>query len=317
MISVVVALYNSMSFIEEQLDSIRNQTVPVDEVIMIDDCSSDGTVEWIREYIYINNLKNWRLEYHEKNKGYIATFYDAIEKSTGDIIILCDHDDVWLDDKVSIIKKEFEQTKDMLMLATSFEQIDAEGKSIPVKPKRYHANNNLIRRSVQKGVINKMTFYDIAIYNLSPGCTCAISSSLKKSFLNVNSKCILPHDWTLSVLAALKGGLYYFDSITTKYRIYDKNTIGLGHESRFENRKKIVQNNYFEKKDITKLVLSQLGKESKEYNYCERILDVFKLRYLAMKKRNPLFIIPAFIKSLGLDHLYESVLMDFVTIIKI
>ena len=117
MISVAMALYNSTRFIEEQLDSIRNQTVPVDEVIMIDDCSSDGTVEWVREYINKYNLNNWKVECHDENKGYIDTFYDAIGKCSEDIIILCDHDDVWLKDKVGIIKKAFTQKKDMLMHA--------------------------------------------------------------------------------------------------------------------------------------------------------------------------------------------------------
>ena len=314
MISVAMALYNSTRFIEEQLDSIRNQTGPVDEVIMIDDCSSDGTVEWVREYINKYNLNNWKVECHDENKGYIDTFYDAIGKCSGDIIILCDHDDVWLKDKVGIIKKAFTQKKDMLMLATSFEQIDEDGRNVPIKLKRGHANNNLIRRSVQKGAMNKMDFYDIATYNLSPGCTCAISSNIKKSILNTKS--ILPHDWALSVMAALDDGLYYFDCVTTKYRIYDKNTIGLGHERRFENRKKIVQNNYFEKKATLNLVYSKKGKQSKEYKYSARLLKVFRMRSLAMKNRNPLIIISALIKSIGLDHLYESVLMDFVTIVK-
>ena len=49
-ISVVMCTYNGARFIREQLDSILNQTYPIYELIVQDDCSTDETVEIVKEY---------------------------------------------------------------------------------------------------------------------------------------------------------------------------------------------------------------------------------------------------------------------------
>ena len=176
MISVVIATYNSEKYIIQQLESIVQQTRNVDEVIIQDDCSTDNTINVVKEFIKNNNLINWKIESNLQNKGYISTFKEAIKRSNGDIIILCDHDDEWVSNKVEIIEKSFNENDNVLVLATSFIKIDENGNEIPVKKKMGRSNNNLIRRSLKKGQINKMSLRDIAIYNITPGCTCAFSS---------------------------------------------------------------------------------------------------------------------------------------------
>ena len=49
-VSVVMCTYNGAKYIREQLDSIINQTYPIFEIIIQDDCSTDDTVDIIREY---------------------------------------------------------------------------------------------------------------------------------------------------------------------------------------------------------------------------------------------------------------------------
>ena len=107
MISVAMATYNSERYIIQQLDSIVNQTQKVDEVIIQDDCSQDETVDIIKQYIKDKNLKNWKVERNEHNMGYVLTFKNAIQRCNGEIIILCDHDDVWMKNKVELISKTF------------------------------------------------------------------------------------------------------------------------------------------------------------------------------------------------------------------
>ena len=61
-ISVAMATYNGARFITEQLDSIRLQSLPVDQVILRDDGSSDQTLEIVREYLETYELAPaWRL----------------------------------------------------------------------------------------------------------------------------------------------------------------------------------------------------------------------------------------------------------------
>ena len=88
MISLVMATYNGEKYLYEQLDSIRCQTMPPDEVIICDDCSKDSTVNMIQKYIDKYQLKHWNVYENEKNKGYSKNFSDALKLAKGDIIFL-------------------------------------------------------------------------------------------------------------------------------------------------------------------------------------------------------------------------------------
>lgn len=315
MISVVLATYNSMRFIKKQLDSIINQTVQVDEVIIVDDCSSDSTTEYIGEYITSNHLSNWKLFQHEINKGYIKTFRDALSYANGDIIITCDHDDIWLSTKVEMILNTFDNNPSVLYLATSFIQIDENDIEIGIKKKRNRANNNLIRRSVNEGVLNKMLLDDVAFYNIAPGCTCAIRDSIKSVFLEIENLKVLPHDWSLALIAANNDGLYYLDLPTTKYRIYSNNTIGLGHERRYQARLKIVKRNVLEKQDMIK-ILKYINASSDTLMMFQDVETLFKKRERYIEQRNVVGLLKLGVQSIHYGTIYESIAYDIYSVIK-
>lgn len=76
--SVVIATYNGIKFIEEQLNSILAQSVQPDEVIIIDDGSKVNTEEVVKRYINEHRLNGrWHLHVNEKNKGYARNFLDG------------------------------------------------------------------------------------------------------------------------------------------------------------------------------------------------------------------------------------------------
>lgn len=75
MISVAMATYNGERFIIQQLSSILNQSVSVDEVIICDDCSTDSTVSLISDFIENNTLYNWRVIKNQENLGFSKKFF--------------------------------------------------------------------------------------------------------------------------------------------------------------------------------------------------------------------------------------------------
>ena len=82
-ISVAMATYNGARFITEQLDSIRLQSLPVDQVILRDDGSSDQTLEIVREYLETYELAPaWRITQNGKRLGYAENFRAAVEEMT-------------------------------------------------------------------------------------------------------------------------------------------------------------------------------------------------------------------------------------------
>ncbi|WP_304409720.1 glycosyltransferase, partial [Faecalibaculum rodentium] len=98
MISVAMAVYNGANYIEEQLDSILNQSRAVDEIVIVDDGSSDGSrdilLRFKQKYPII------RLFFNENNLGYLKNFTKAASLTRGDIIFFCDQDDCWYQNKV-------------------------------------------------------------------------------------------------------------------------------------------------------------------------------------------------------------------------
>ena len=100
--SVVMTTYNGSRFMKEMLDSLRNQTRKIDEVIICDDRSKDDTVEIISNYINKYNLVNWNLIVNEKNLGWEKNFLNALGKATNEVIYPCDQDDIWHLDKVTV-----------------------------------------------------------------------------------------------------------------------------------------------------------------------------------------------------------------------
>ena len=81
--SVVLSAYNGEKYILEQLESIRMQTIPVDEVLITDDCSTDNTATICRQYIKEQKLTNWSLIVNPRNTGFIKNFLNGFNAATG------------------------------------------------------------------------------------------------------------------------------------------------------------------------------------------------------------------------------------------
>ncbi|EIW16030.1 MULTISPECIES: glycosyltransferase [Pelosinus] len=104
-ISVCMATYNGERYINVQLNSILKQIGIYDEVIILDDCSTDKTIECINFF----NDKRIKIIKNEFNFGPIKAIEKALQYATGDIIILSDQDDEWKDNKVNTIVQVFER----------------------------------------------------------------------------------------------------------------------------------------------------------------------------------------------------------------
>ncbi|MFF2370051.1 glycosyltransferase [Agromyces sp. NPDC058110] len=95
-VSVCMATYNGAAYVREQLDSILEQLGPTDEVVVIDDASTDGTVEAV-EAIGDPRI---RLTRAAANAGYVRTFEAALGAAAGDVLLLADQDDLWTPGRV-------------------------------------------------------------------------------------------------------------------------------------------------------------------------------------------------------------------------
>lgn len=111
-ITIVIATYNGQEYIQEQLDSIANQTLQPNEVIISDDSSKDSTIQKLEEFMRTTEL-NITLLKNRTNVGYTKNFERALKKAKGNLIFLCDQDDVWLPEKIQTMV-ELSRTKKKL-----------------------------------------------------------------------------------------------------------------------------------------------------------------------------------------------------------
>src|SRR5579885_2801948 len=96
-VSVIVPSYNHASFLRECLQSALDQDYSDLEVVVVDDCSSDNSLEIAR------SIQDPRLQVHknERNLGAYGTQNRALEMATGDYIAILNSDDVWRKGKLS------------------------------------------------------------------------------------------------------------------------------------------------------------------------------------------------------------------------
>lgn len=225
-ISVVMATYNGMEYVEKQLDSIRTQFLLPDEVVICDDMSTDGTADFVEEYIEKYSLFGWRLYRNTENVGFKKNFLSALSKTDGDIIFLCDQDDVWYGDKIEKMSRIMEENGAILALSSSFDFIDEKDGKVLRLNEENTSNHGLIPKKINEKALVQINLKTVMHSNISPGCTTVIRRELKELFC-LNSNSVLPHDWELNLVAASMGGLYFYNDNMSRYRIHSNNTLGL------------------------------------------------------------------------------------------
>lgn len=227
-ISVVMAIYNGFEFITEQLDSIRTQTRPVNEVVMCDDGSKDNSVSMVQTYIEKYNLKNWKIYVNEKNLGYANNFYKAMQLSTGDLIVFSDQDDIWINDRIEKMERCFLNNEDIRVLYSEFDLFytseDVTRVSSPV-----------IKEMKHDRTIEKISLCPSKIFIKTEGCTMA----LRRDFLRQIEPYWFSgfaHDEFVWKMALCVDGLYVLHESTLKRRIHGNNV----STSKLHNYKKRV-----------------------------------------------------------------------------
>ena len=222
MISVAIATYNGQEFIKEQLLSILNRTMPVDEIVICDDQSSDDTVKIIQEllcdkiYLYQN----------EKNLGYKLNFKKALSYCKGDYIFLCDQDDIWLENKVEVMIQIINVNKNIKVLASTYDLIDENNNPIHIDINPKFSNKNMYKCKVKTNALVKVPFERLIVENSFQGCALCLRKQVNEKF----QRCFsvdFHHDWLINILASEQNGMYFLNIPLFKYRIHSKNTIGL------------------------------------------------------------------------------------------
>ena len=220
-ISVVMTTYNAGVHLKNQLDSIRLQRRLPDEVMIFDDGSTDGTVEFIRQYISEHSLACWKLQVNAQNKGWKRNFIEGLRKASGEILFPCDQDDVWYPEKIEEMTAAMEQHPDIMLLACDYTVIYESG---ALKAKVYE--KTLLEK---QGIIAKYGFTKHFFMNPYPGCTYAVRRTF---FDDVNALWFddSPHDEFLWLMATIQDGAWFYNRVLMDYVRYADNASGIRYK---------------------------------------------------------------------------------------
>ncbi|AXA33704.1 glycosyltransferase [Francisella adeliensis] len=279
-VAVLLATYNGIDYIYEQIESILNQ-VDVDVTIFVsDDLSTDGT-KGIIENISATNTKIIVLENVGKFGGAAKNFYRLIKDvdfSSFDYISLADQDDIWYADK-------------LIHSINSIKEQSIDG---------YSANVLAFWEDGKESILQKASTqakYDYIFEPAGPGCTYVLSQKLTtevKSFIEykwneVNK--IDYHDWIIYAFARENGYSWYIDKkISMRYRQHSSNQLGANNGIKaLAKRFKLVFSSWY-RNEIVKII-KVLNLELK-YKFSLYILEksylhnIFLLKYAHNFRRN-------------------------------
>jgi glycosyltransferase involved in cell wall biosynthesis len=128
-VCAIIPAYNAEAFIHKAIESVLNQTTPVEEIIVVDDGSRDGTCAVVESYAPKVRLLR------QKNQGPSAARNRAVQESTADYIAFLDADDLWDPKKIERQLHALNATKDSVLCYTGLLQFNPEeGWERPSKP---------------------------------------------------------------------------------------------------------------------------------------------------------------------------------------
>jgi glycosyltransferase involved in cell wall biosynthesis len=222
-ISVALCTFRGHAFVREQLESVLGQLRGPDEVIVRDDASDDDTiaiVDSLSDRFAASGI-DLVVRANEANLGVRRNFEQCLADTTGDLIFLCDQDDLWHADKVATMAAVFERRPDLTLLFTNADLIDATG--TPIGHTLFEA---LAISSRERALVRSGAAFEALIRrNLATGATMAFRRSVLDFAVPFADEWL--HDEWLAVIAAATSTIDLADEVLIDYRQHHANEVGV------------------------------------------------------------------------------------------
>lgn len=127
-ISVAIPTFNAEKFILPLLASIQDQSVQPDEVVLSDDSSSDSTLQLIDQFAGNSAIRFVVLQHQPA--GISANYRNALLATSGDVVIMGDHDDIWLPNKIARLRQSFIENPGVSLISSDSEIVDENACSL-------------------------------------------------------------------------------------------------------------------------------------------------------------------------------------------
>lgn len=219
MVEVLLACYNGEKYLQEQLDSLIKQDYENLIITIRNDGSTDSTANILADYAdkYPDKIKI--LNDTQNSGSACKSFIKLIGEATGDYVMFCDHDDVWMENKITTTIAAMQAAETVcpdLPLLVHTDLIPTDENLKPLSDSFTKSQ----RLFPEKNKLN-----DLLAQNSVTGCTVMINSELL-SLLKTMPQYVLMHDWWAALTAAAFGKVVYLDVATMLYRQHGNNAVG-------------------------------------------------------------------------------------------
>ncbi len=207
-VQVLMAAYNGMRYIREQLDSIYAQEGVEANLLVRDDGSTDGTQDLLQSEQEAGRLRWYTGPNLKPARGFMQLLSDAPDAP---LYAFCDHDDVWLSDK----------------LRAAVDAIGAEQ-----GPALYFCQTKLVDTQLhplpQIPICPRLTYGEALLSQFVSGCTMVFNHALRQRVCQYVPRYLRMHDMWIYDIALALGGKVVFDSVPhILYRQHAGNYVGL------------------------------------------------------------------------------------------
>ncbi len=224
MISVALCTYNGARFLREQLHSIANQTLLPSEIVVSDDNSTDETIR------ILDGFQSYLLEHqvpvvlrrlsNPVPLGVVKNFEQAIRECRGDIVALCDQDDIWMATKLQRLTSVLASHPDVDLVFSNADLIGPKGK--PTGKTLFGSlriSMNHLDEDSQDWLPTLMK------RNVVTGATVVFRAELARRAMPFPAEWL--HDEWLAIWACMTGSIHCVDEKLIGYRQHENNQVGV------------------------------------------------------------------------------------------
>ena len=229
LVSILISCYNHAHFVAETLDSVKADTYPNKEIVIIDDGSKDNSVQVIENWMKENPGENVTFS-HRPNKGFCASLNELLDIAAGKYIVLVASDDLLVNNTIAE-RVEILQNSDKMVLVSDAEVINDNGATTHKSMLSDFHNADKVKYKTEEGILDEILF------------NFAISGAvvmMDKNIFSVIGKYpedLKGEDFYFYIKSASEYQIVYFDKIVSKYRIHSSNTSGVNSELYVDNLK--------------------------------------------------------------------------------
>jgi len=234
-VSIALCTYNGERFLQEQLDSLAAQTRLPDEVVVGDDGSSDRTLEILERWAEKVPFPV-RIQKNVQNLGFARNFEQTMLRCKGEILFLCDQDDIWFPEKLETMCRVFEEKPEVGVVYCGAAIVDEAGKPV----NRERADLGELELSTN---YRELVHPFCHVHTNTSGCCSVVRASLLEKIFPLD--CHFCHDSAVYMLGVFFTDFYSITKDLMFYRFHGSNASLEGDWESFFRKKEQERKTFY------------------------------------------------------------------------